>query len=109
MSKNFKIPWVIARDRIEDEDYNAAYAAAHKHKKQAQMAEDDITVAYDLAKTLRDSLEASRCDVGFTAMTVVNEITKHLDKAHSHLDRHRTRHNNLFIAYCDLITAGGVK
>ena len=107
MSKKFKIPWVIARERCEDENYMAAYEAAHKHAKQLRKAEHDLTAAYDLAKTLSDSLEASHCDVGFTGMTVVNEITKKLNKVYLRLDRHRTQHNNLFIAYFDQQAAGG--
>ena len=101
MSK-FEIPQVLSGERTEDENYNAAYRAAHKHGKHLTKANADLIVAYDLAKTLKYSLDASHCDVGFTAATVVREIIKRLNKAFAGMDRHSTRHSNLFIAYFDL-------
>ena len=109
MSKKFEIPWVIARERVEDEDYNAAYNGARKHGKHLRKAEDDLMVARDLAKTLRGFLGETHIGECFTANTVVDLIEKRIDKAHQRLDRHGTRHNNLFVAYFDLKAEGGAK
>ena len=109
MSKKFEIPWVIARERIEDEDYNAAYDGARKHGKQLSKAEGDLMVAYDLARVLKDSLHEGDDDRCLTGATVIGEILRRLNKMRSRLDRHGTQHNNLFIAYFDLKAAGGAK
>ncbi len=66
-------------------------------------------VATDLARVLKDSLDASHDSLGFTAATVVNEIIKRLHKAYSRLNRHSRRHNNLFIAFFDQQALGGAK
>jgi len=38
----------------------------------------------------------------YTADAVVTIIEKRIVKARARLDRHSTRHNNLFVAYFDL-------
>ena len=107
MSKKFAIPQVISTERCEDENYIATWIAAGKHGKHLNKAEDDLMTATDLAKTLKESLDASHDSLGFRAVSVVNEIIKRLDKAYSRLDRHDTRHRNLFMAYFDFKEAGG--
>ncbi len=107
MSKKFKIPNVLSRERCENQNYIATWMAAGKHGKHLNRAADDLMAATDLAKTLMESLDASHDSLGFRAATVVNEIIKRLDKAYSRLDRHDTQHRNLFIAYFDQQAAGG--
>jgi len=107
MSKKFEIPQVISRERCENENYIATWIAAGKHGKHLNKAEDDLMTATDLAKTLKEALDASHDSLGFRVASVVNEIIKRLDKAYSCLDRHDTQHRNLFIAYFDLKAVGG--
>ena len=107
MSKKFKVPKVLSRERYENENYIATWMAAGKHGKHLNKAEDDLMTATDLAKTLKESLDASHDSLGYRAATVVSEIIKQLNKAYSRLDRHDTQHRNLFIAYFDL--KGGAK
>ena len=109
MSKKFEIPEVLSNERLEDENYNAAYRAAHKHAKQLRKAECDLIVGYDLAFVLKESLDAADDDHALRGATALNEILKRLDKMRDRLSTHATQHTNLFIAYFDLKAEGGAK
>lgn len=111
MSKKFEIPKVLSMERHENENvhYIATWIAAGKHGKHLNNAIDDLMTATDLAKTLKESLDASHDSLGFRAASVVNEIIKRIDKAYSRLDRHDTQHRNLFVAYFDLKAEGAAK
>ena len=102
IENNFEIPRALSRDRIEDEDYNAAYDAARKHQKQLRKAESNLFVARDLTETLQGYLGETHIDECFTAGSIVDLIEKRINKARRQLDRHNTEHTNLFIAYFDL-------
>ena len=102
MSKKFKIPWVLSRERIADEDYSTIFRATLKHGKHLRKAQDDLMVAYELARVLKDSLNQGDYDRSVTSAIVTGEIAKHLDKARDRLDTHDTQHRNLFVAYFDL-------
>ena len=106
MSKKFEIPQAISRDRFGDLDYLNCYSAAQKHAKQLSKAEGDLTVARDLAATLRgflcDEDKDPKIDECCTADTVVELIEKRIQKALRLISSHSSRHDNLFVAYFDL-------
>jgi len=113
MSKKFKIPWVLSSKDIGDESFMAASRAADKHGKHLEKAGTELSIAIDLAVTLRGFLTSENIDENidesFTADTVVQLIEKRLRKARDRLEAHSGRHNNLFVAYFDQQAAGGAK
>ena len=113
MSKKFKIPWVLSSKDISDESFMAASRAADKHGKHLEKAGTELSIAIDLAVTLRGFLTSENndenIDESFTADTVVQLIEKRLRKARDRLEAHSGRHNNLFVAYFDQQAAGGAK
>ncbi len=113
MSKKFKIPWVLSSKDIGDESFMAASRAADKHGKHLEKAGTELSIAIDLAVTLRGFLTSENndenIDESFTADTVVQLIEKRLRKARDRLEAHSGRHNNLFVAYFDQQAAGGAK
>ena len=107
MSKKFKVPWVISTDRLNnDEDFNAAYRAADKHRKQLCKAEESLADARDFCETLRGHLIEEEA---YTEVTVVEHIEKLIRKARNRLERHERWYSNLFVAYFDLKAAGRAK
>ncbi len=104
MSKKFKIPKVLNRDRMEDQDFTDCWKAADKHAKQLTKAETELSVARDLSETLLGHLASSEAGAEYT---VVELIEKRICKARDLMDRHSRAHDNLFVAYFDL--KGGVK
>ena len=111
MSK-FKIPWVLSSKDINDENFMATSRAADKHGKHLSKAESDLSIAIDLAATLRGFLTSEYTDDGIideclTADTVVQLIEKRVRKARDRLETHSDRHSNLFVAYFDQQAEGG--
>ena len=113
MSKKFKIPQVLrtgSKD-IGDEAVIATFQAADKHAKHLEKARYEISVAIDLAATLRAFLTSdtndARIDESMTADTIVELIENHMRKIRDRLETHSSRHTNLFFAYFDLKAAGG--
>ena len=114
MSKKFKIPWVLSSKDIGDESFMAASRAADKHGKHLEKAGTELSIAIDLAVTLRGCLTSENTydgiiDESFTANTVVQLIENRIRKARDRLEAHGGRHSNLFVAYFDLKAAGGAK
>ena len=114
MSKKFKIPWVLGSKDINDENFMATNRAADKYGKHISKAESDLSIAIDLAATLRGFLTSENTydgiiDESFTANTVVQLIENRIRKARDRLEAHGGRHSNLFVAYFDLKAAGGAK
>ena len=112
MSKKFEIPWVLGSKDIGDENFMATSRAADKHGKHLSKAESDLSIAIDLAATLRGFLTNENTDDGiidesFTANAVVQQIENRIRKVRDRLEAHSGRHNNLFVAYFDLKAAGG--
>ncbi len=107
--KKFKIPWVISRERVEDEDYNAAYKAATKHGKQLDKAHDELMVAWDTAMVLKGYLNETHIAECMRAATLVGQIEKRVSKAYDRVDQHSTQRTNLFLAYFDQQAAGGAR
>ncbi len=112
MSKKFKIPWVLGSKDITDENFMAANRAADKYGKHLSKAESDLSIAIDLAATLRGFLTSEYTDDGIidesiTADTVVQLIENRMRKARRRLETHSDRHSNLFVAYFDLKAEGG--
>ena len=114
MSKKFEIPWVLGSKDINDDNFMATNRAADKHGKHLSKAESDLSVAIDLAATLRGFLTSENTDDGIideslTADTVVQLIENRIRKARDRLEAHGGRHSNLFVAYFDQQAAGGTK
>ena len=111
MSKKLEIPWVLGSKDISDENFMATSRAADKHGKHLSKAESDLSIAIDLAATLRGFLTSENTDDGIideslTADTVVQLIENRIRKARDRLESHRGRHSNLFTAYLDLKAEG---
>ncbi len=101
-SDSMDIPWVLARERLEDHTFNERYSAAKKHANKLTKSENAIMEAKDFANILYHSLSEADDYFEMTVQTVVKRIQKLLDRASDRLDRHGTNHTNLFIAYFDL-------
>ncbi len=99
MSKKFKIPKAISRDRMEDQAFIDCWSAADKHAKQLTKAESELMDARDLTETLCGYLTEKEAGAEYT---VVKLIEKLIVKARDRLAEHSTAHDNLFIAYFDL-------
>ena len=110
MSKKFKIPWVLGTKDLCDENVTATFRAADKYGKHLEKAETELSIAIDLAATLRAFLTSdtndARLDEGMTADTVVELIENRMRKVRDRLETHGSRNTNLFVAYFDL--KGGV-
>ena len=106
MSKKFKIPWVLGTKDLSDENVTATFRAADKYGKHLEKAETELSIAIDLAATLRAFLTSdtndARLDEGMTADTVVELIENRMRKVRDRLDTHGSRNRNLFVAYFDL-------
>ena len=81
------------------EDFDDIHKAACKHMKGLSKAESELEEARDLCETLRGYLKESE---DYATETVVNLIEERIWKARHRLDRHDSKHLNLFFAYFDL-------
>ena len=102
MSKKFKIPKAISRDRMEDQDFNDCWKAANKHGKLFDEAHTELMVAWDTALVLQGFLNETHIAECMQAATLVGQIEQRVTKAYELVDRSSTVHDNLFIAYFDL-------
>lgn len=78
------------------------YAAANDHARHLREAEGQLADALNLARVLRGSVQQADDAAAVQADTVLKIVEKKLRKANRALDRHDTRHLNLFMAYFDL-------
>jgi hypothetical protein len=76
--------------------------AADKHAGHLRRAERDLDQAINLVGVLLASLEDVGDDRAMQAETVLKVIEQKLDKVHTRLDKHDSRHTNLFFAYYEL-------
>lgn len=103
--KSYYIPDFLAgnarRSRPE------VYSAANDHAGELRKAEQHLDDVLNLARVLRDSVQAEDDRRAMQADTVLKIIEKKLDKAHRLIDRHDSQHLNLFMAYFDLKDKAG--
>ena len=102
MSKKFKIPKAISRDRVEDQAFTDCWKAARKHGKHADKAHSELMVAWDTALVLKGFLNETHIAECMQAATLVEQIEQRVSKAYEWVDKQSTQHSNLFIAYFDL-------
>jgi hypothetical protein len=98
----FAIPDVLGKHRADEDEWtHDAHMAAHRHAKHLNKAEGRIMKAKGLAETLRCALLSDRYDPEPFADDICAEIIHHISKAQELIDRHGSRHSNLFLAYFD--------
>lgn len=78
------------------------YAAANDHARHLREAEARLADVLNLARVLRASVQQADDAAAMQADTVLKIIERKLCKANRAIDRHDTRHLNLFMAYFDL-------
>lgn len=101
--RDFYIP-----DFMSDNPYKSrpkAYSAANEHARELREAEQHLDDALNLAGVLRAAVQGGDDSRAMQADTVLKIIEARLSEAHRCIDRHSTRHLNLFMAYFDLSAA----
>jgi hypothetical protein len=96
----FYVPDVLS-DRFYNTDMEL-YDAADEHARHLRRARRHIEDVLNLAGLLRASLGDEGDSRAMQAETVLKVVERKLNKALNQLDRHDTRHRNLFFAYFDL-------
>jgi hypothetical protein len=76
--------------------------AADEHAKDLRRAQRALDEVLNLVRLLKASLGDEGDSRAMQAETVLNVIDKKLNKAQNRIDRHATRHRNLFLAYFEL-------
>jgi hypothetical protein len=92
-------------DFLTDGKYDTnpeGYSAASKHAKHLRKAEGLLDDAYNLVRLLLASLADEGDSRAMQIEAGLKAVEKKLDKAHLQLDKHDTRHTNLYLAYFDL-------
>jgi hypothetical protein len=91
-------------DALSDRSYNTdmeLYDAADEHARHLRRAQRHIEDVFNLVGVLRASLGDEGDSRAMQADTVLKVVERKLNKALNQLDRHATRHRNLFFAYFD--------
>lgn len=77
------------------------YSAANEHARALRDAEQHLDDALNLAGVLRAAVQGEDDSRAMQADTVLKIVERKLSDAHNCIDRHATRHLNLFMAYFD--------
>jgi hypothetical protein len=103
--KEFYIPNFLSDEHYES--HPELHAAAAEHAGDLRRAERCLDEALNLIGVLLASMEDPSDSRAMQAETVPKIIEKKLTKAHTQIDKHGTRHTNLFLAYFDLKDKSG--
>lgn len=92
-------------DLLKDADYASdadLYHAADEHARHLRRAQRNLEDALNLARVLAESVSGIGDSRAVQSETVLSIVERKLNKALNRLDRHDSRHTNLFFAYFDL-------
>ena len=92
-------------DLLKDADYASdaeLYDAADEHARHLRRAQRNLEEALNLARVLAESVSGIGDSRAVQAEAVLSVVDRKLNKALNRLDRHDSRHRNLFFAYFDL-------
>ena len=92
-------------DLLKDADYATdaeLYTAAEEHARHLRRAQGNLEDALNLARVLAESVSGIGDSRAVQAEAVMSVVDRKLNKALNRLDRHDSRHRNLFFAYFDL-------
>jgi hypothetical protein len=78
------------------------YAAADEHARHLHRAQRNLEDALNLARVLSASFSCEDDSRAAQVETVLKIVERKLNKTLNRIDRHATRHRNLFFAYFDL-------
>lgn len=92
-------------DLPKDADYVSdaeLYDAAEEHARHLRRAQRNLEDALNLARVLAESVSGIGDSRAVQAESVLSVVDRKLNKALNRLDRHDSRHQNLFFAYFEL-------
>jgi hypothetical protein len=92
-------------DFLADGKYDVnpeGYSDSSEHAKHLRKAEGLLDDAYNLVRLLLASLADEGDSRAMQIEAGLKAVEKKLDKAHLQLDKHDTRHTNLYLAYFGL-------
>jgi hypothetical protein len=97
-------PAFYVPDVLSDRSYTTdaeLYDAADEHARHLRRAQRHIEDAYNLTRVVSASVREDGDSRAVQVETVLKVVERKLNKALNQLDRHDTRHRNLFFAYFD--------
>lgn len=97
---SFYVPDVLSDKRIDF--HPGAYTAAADHARHLGKAERLLDEAQNLVKLMLASIGDLGDGRAMQSQIGLKVIEKKLSKVHAQIDKHDTRHTNLFFAYLDL-------